>query len=269
MVDGRLTEEDRNKWQDSPQEWVARIELTKNGQRAFTIHGENVKVWDLNDMEYVHNLCVPDEKLTCMATDTDGELLASADASGELILWDVDRREELWFRSLADDTRFSAIVELELHVESNRLFVLTKKDLQVWSLNEGEMTARSTQRSSEVFTAMAGVPAVGFLMTGDEKGALDIWDIKRGLKRVAFEKHESRVNDLAVTRDGCRAVSVSDDRTLKVWDLAAGCLLAGFNGESSFRTCEIAPDRSTIVAAGYPGQLYSFRLEVPFTSVDE
>ena len=34
--------------------------------------------------------------------------------------------------------------------------------------------------------------------------------------------HEDRVTSVAVTPDGRRAVSASDDRTVRVWDLESG-----------------------------------------------
>ena len=43
------------------------------------------------------------------------------------------------------------------------------------------------------------------------------------LSRI-FEGHVDRINAVAVTRDGRRAVSASNDRTLRVWDLTSGGL---------------------------------------------
>ena len=43
----------------------------------------------------------------------------------------------------------------------------------------------------------------------------------------------SGVMAVAVTPDGRRAVSASEDRTLKVWDLEQGALLATLEGHGS------------------------------------
>ena len=53
---------------------------------------------------------------------------------------------------------------------------------------------------------------------------------------------------MAVTPDGRRAVSASDDNTLKVWDLESGKCMITFIGEGAFLCCAIANDGKTIIA---------------------
>lgn len=54
---------------------------------------------------------------------------------------------------------------------------------------------------------------------------------------------------VVVTPDGRRAVSASDDKTLKVWDLQAGTLnRATFFGEAPFTVAAWAPNARRIVA---------------------
>lgn len=66
---------------------------------------------------------------------------------------------------------------------------------------------------------------------------------------------------MAVTPDGRRVVSVSDDRRLKVWDLRDGTLLATFTGEVQIRSSAVAQDGVTIVTAEESGQVHIVRLE--------
>ena len=83
----------------------------------------------------------------------------------------------------------------------------------------------------------------------------------RGLLRT-LNGHTTRVNAVAVTADGKRAISGSDDNTLKVWDLSSGNnVIASFTGESAIACCAIAPDGVTIVAGDASGRVYFLRLE--------
>ncbi len=54
--------------------------------------------------------------------------------------------------------------------------------------------------------------------------------------------HEEPVTAVAVTPEGSRAVSASEDRTLKVWDLASGRCEATVALESKPRCVALCPD---------------------------
>ena len=49
---------------------------------------------------------------------------------------------------------------------------------------------------------------------------------------LVLKGHTGAVCGVAVTPDGTRAVSASDDKTLRVWDLATGKSLASLEGHT-------------------------------------
>ena len=51
----------------------------------------------------------------------------------------------------------------------------------------------------------------------------------------------SPLNAVAVTPDGRRALSASDDRTLRLWDLERENEIAAFTGKSDMGCCAVAP----------------------------
>ncbi|WP_437516751.1 TIR domain-containing protein [Sorangium sp. So ce1099] len=62
--------------------------------------------------------------------------------------------------------------------------------------------------------------------------------------------HSGGVRACALSPDGQRIVSASDDTTLKVWDLATGKLLSTLEGHSDWVTaCALSPDGQRIVSA--------------------
>ncbi|WP_155898225.1 WD40 repeat domain-containing protein [Allocoleopsis franciscana] len=73
--------------------------------------------------------------------------------------------------------------------------------------------------------------------------------------------HNDSVLAVAVTADGKRAISVSRDRTLKVWDLTSGNIVSSFKGDNIFSACAVAADGVTIVAGDSLGCLHFLRLE--------
>ena len=62
--------------------------------------------------------------------------------------------------------------------------------------------------------------------------------------------HHEGVSGCAVTPDGRRVVSASSDKTLKVWDLNTGRVLATLEGHTrGVRSCAISPDGKHVVSA--------------------
>jgi len=66
---------------------------------------------------------------------------------------------------------------------------------------------------------------------------------------------------VAITPDSTRAVSASQDQTLKVWDLTTGTLICTFTCEGIVYGVAVAPDGRTIVAGDAAGRVYVLRLE--------
>jgi WD40 repeat protein len=61
--------------------------------------------------------------------------------------------------------------------------------------------------------------------------------------------------------DGRRALSASDDRPLRLWDLESGRTIASFYGDAAFRSCSVVPDARTVVAGDTLGRVHILRLE--------
>jgi WD40 repeat protein len=67
-------------------------------------------------------------------------------------------------------------------------------------------------------------------------------------------------NRVAVTADGKRAVSASEDKTLKVWDLDSGGLLATFTCDGASYSCAFINDHK-LIAGGADGRIYFLKFE--------
>ncbi|WP_063711959.1 WD40 repeat domain-containing protein [Kamptonema formosum] len=79
--------------------------------------------------------------------------------------------------------------------------------------------------------------------------------------------HTDEVNAVAITPDGQKAVSASEDNTLKLWDLNTGKEMATFTGEYPFNCCAVAADGVTVVAGDNSGRVHFLRLEGGATGI--
>ena len=86
--------------------------------------------------------------------------------------------------------------------------------------------------------------------------ALLLWDAQTGAEIRRFHGHTGGVGCVAFLPDGRRAVSCSDDRTIRLWDIESGQEIHCFRGHTSELTwVAIAPDgRQAIVALPADGQ---------------
>lgn len=91
----------------------------------------------------------------------------------------------------------------------------------------------SSSRPSTFVAALSG-------SYGDDEAGrtLRLWDVHSGVSR-ALTGHTSWVNAVAVLSDGRRALSGSQDWSVRVWDLARGASLAAFVGDATM-TCVAA-----------------------------
>jgi len=91
-------------------------------------------------------------------------------------------------------------------------------------------------------------------------GTLRLWDLESGQTIRPLEGHTGPVIAVAMTPDGCRAVSASSDRTPRLWDRESGREIATFTGESVMACCAVTSDGQTIIAGDHSGRVYSLRL---------
>jgi WD40 repeat protein len=84
--------------------------------------------------------------------------------------------------------------------------------------------------------------------------------LETGQTLTPLQGHAYTVNAVAITPDGRRALSGSDDSTLRVWDLRDGKKLVILTVDRNVTVCAVAHDNRTIVAGDYFGRVHFLRL---------
>jgi WD40 repeat protein len=61
---------------------------------------------------------------------------------------------------------------------------------------------------------------------------------------------------VALSADGHLAFSASEDKTLKVWNMATGQVVSTFSTSALLQCCAVTPDGKTIIAGDSIGGVY-------------
>jgi WD40 repeat protein len=92
-------------------------------------------------------------------------------------------------------------------------------------------------------------------------GLLRVWDLTSGVTLLTLEGHTSFINTLVITPDGQHAVSGSDDRTVRVWNLNRPEPDATFYADALIKACAAARSGTMIIAGDAAGCVHFLSME--------
>ena len=190
------------------------VAVTADGKQAVSASYESnlVMVWDLDTDHPPRVLEGHQSQVEAVAVTADGKHAVSGSYVGTLIIWDLEGNQRP--RSL--EGRKVDVDVVAVTADGKRAVSSSYGSLIIWDL-VGHQPPR-------VVEGHHGVTAFG--LSGDGKRAvscsfasptLTVWNLEA--KSAIAECHKNRVNAVALSADGKRGVSGSEDGTLMVWDL--------------------------------------------------
>ena len=185
--------------------------------------------------------------ITRVAYLSDKQYMLSASNDGTLIVWDTDYQKKIVFAR-----HRGPVLAMAVHVPSETVlsggvdgFVMR------WDATEHGMADRTqsgpasaVHKHMKAVLDLAIAPSGRHAISASADGSLVVWNLEqRNAAQSAMPSlravyqligHEGPVLGVAITPDGRRAVSVSSDNTLRMWDLPE----AGMPGqELQYRRC--------------------------------
>ena len=123
-------------------------------------------------------------------------------------------------------------------------------EIKIWELEKGQLL-RTLEGHSDCIYSVAFSPDGRLLATSSYDRLVKIWDFEQGLEIRTIKGHIDAVYSLAFQQQR-RLVSVSADRTVKVWDVNTGEQLFKPMSEPSGELYALAlhPDGELVAAAG-------------------
>jgi len=238
---------------------VYAVALTSDGRRAASVSRDGViRLWDLEQGRELHTLPGRDPGIARLAIRPDGRRIVVVSHGGDIAVWDEESGANVISRppdagSWARPRRVS--------------YVTAGGEWAIVSADDRHLKVVDLEHSTETHTLSCDYPvAVAVAVTPDGRRAIAVslnntltrWDLEQEGELSFSTGHNRTVTGLAIGPNGRYAATVAGfgfgkmsgapDRTLKVWDLDSGELVASFTGESALQDCIIVEDGVTFVA---------------------
>jgi WD40 repeat protein/tRNA A-37 threonylcarbamoyl transferase component Bud32 len=197
---------------------VSYLGVTGDGKRLVSASTDGIKVWDLGTGKAILQLPGNFGELDTLALSRIGSLLVSGSwTDGTILVRDLDRpatEPRIW------RGHPRGVTCLAISADGKRLFSGDKdRAIRVWDLETG-MAIFSLPAHRPISLALS--PDSKRLYCGGlDFGEITVWDLQSGKEILRLLGHAEAVRSLAVSGDGKRLFSGSDDWTIKVWDLEA------------------------------------------------
>jgi WD40 repeat protein len=227
---------------------VYRVAIRADGKKALSSSNDGpLRLWNLGESRALE---FHTGSVRGVAMSTDGRVAVSASNDGTLKVWDVERGRERWTLRGNDGEVWDVALSAD-----GKIAVSASKDttLTVWDLESGQERRKLEGHGGAVCSVAVSADGVTAVSVSFDE-TMKVWDVESGQERrtlhvgsaldvavsadgkIAISKMtvwdletghqlqtlEGCTSPVALTADGQRVLSTSNDRALKVWDLASG-----------------------------------------------
>jgi len=209
------------------------------GVRILELDGQQVQ-WRRRDIFRGHTAT-----LTACALNTDGELGASADQSGSVLLWETESARELHRLRITTVPQCMSFIwqDLLLAVGDERGRVIC------WEVAEGRRHLQFQAHRGAV-TSLHFDSSTGSLLTAGADGCARLWNLERGQQVGADMQHSGPVHAAIIVNEGRFVLTGGADGLIAVWSAEDGLLLDWYNDGSPVFGLSAEDAIGTVVASG-------------------
>ncbi len=185
--------------------------------------------------------------VSSVAFSADSRLMASADWSGKVQVWDVATSTLLYsFQSVSnrvDSVAFSP--------DGTRLAAAGQDNYVRWWNLSTKIALPDLSGPTATVNALAFSPDGSLIAAASDDQNVYLWDGNTGAPRLLLTGHASYVTSVAFSPDGKLIAAGGEDDTLRVWNLPGGSPLGTLQGHTSaVASVTFSPDSRSLLSAG-------------------
>ncbi len=204
---------------------ICGLAFAKDSNSLFVgLSSSSVQAWDLFTGKKLAEFAGHKPNNNAMCLSPDGLMLATVGADGQVRLWDSKPNKSL--RYLHNQNAY--ISEAVTIPDTNLLAIASARNISRGGPND--FTLRLINQSSgkvdyeleghESWLACVAASFDGrFLVSGDEDGAVILWDWQNGCSTVLTKAHTGRINHITFCLNDSRVVAICEDNSLWIWKL--------------------------------------------------
>lgn len=239
------------------------VTITPDGKLAVSGYENSILLWDLTDKAWPRYRTLGEHTgdITAVAVTSDGKWAVSASQDITLKIWDLENKR----KSPILPGHKSSVKVIAVTPDGTKAISVGHSDLKVWDLHIGRelftLDGVNVQLVSPLNKIIAFTPDNQRVIATSFHG-ITVWNLCNGEELLNLRGHNNDVLAVAIAPDGKKAVSASEDKTLKVWDLQSGVELMSLMGHSeSVVSVAIAPDGKQVVSASWDKTLKVWNLD--------
>ena len=192
---------------------IKAVDISADGQLLATA-GVDVKLWNVRTRTEI-GILEHGKWVLAVAFSPDGQFLATGDETGQVNVWDVQRRQMVGqFRGDA-----SSVYTVKFSPDGEILAGAGYEgEIELWKVENWEHLG-TLSVGATVSTMDFSPDSSTLASTGYE--SVDLWTVGTGEKITALIGHRGWVNAIAFAPDGETLISGGDDEMLRLWDITS------------------------------------------------